>query len=61
MIELKSQRAEIDKLKKKDEKTLKDSTKRLTILTKISTPTPEELQEITKLNVIITELKNKKP
>jgi hypothetical protein len=38
---------------------LKDSTKRLTTLTKKLTPTPEELEEITKLNGIITELNTK--
>jgi transcriptional accessory protein Tex/SPT6 len=54
--ELKRQRAEIYKLQLVDEKTLKDTTKRLTTLTKISERKPEELEEITQLNAIIKEL-----
>jgi DNA repair exonuclease SbcCD ATPase subunit len=54
--ELKSQRAEIDKLKKTDEQREKDATKRLGTLSKITTPKPEELEEITKLNKEIPEL-----
>jgi hypothetical protein len=44
--ELKSQWAEIDKLKKTDEKEEKAANKRLETLTKISTPKPEEVAEI---------------
>ena len=45
-----------DKLKKTDEKKEKDANKRLATLSKISTPKPKEVEEITQLNKEIPEI-----
>jgi hypothetical protein len=54
--ELKKQRAEINKLQLADEKKEKDANKRLATLSKISTPKPEEVEEIAQLNKAIPEI-----
>jgi hypothetical protein len=57
--ELKKQRAEIYKLQLADEKKEKDANKRLATLSKISTPKPEEVEEITQLNKEIPEIQKR--
>ena len=54
--ELKNQRSEIYKLQLADEKQETAANKRLATLSKITNPKPEDLEEITKLNVEIPEL-----
>jgi hypothetical protein len=57
--DFKSQWAEIDKLKKTDEKEEKAANKRLATLSKISKPKPEEVAEITQLNKEIPEIQTR--
>jgi hypothetical protein len=57
--ELKRARAEIYKLQLADEKKEKDANKRLATLSKISTPKPEEVEEIAQLNKEIPEIQKR--